>query len=207
MINEFFENKKNITNKKQFYLVKNHKVILSQGYNVIKNFLNHLRNDIEYCYKFILSCPPLDLQEISYFLTNNLYDNIFLNDLSDELLCIIYRCLENEINTISNPQLFLENTNLKILFDALSKNTQIKYFFHLILSPIIEKIENKNHEKFYLNINEIIDEYNNNIENNFYNYIFSEKNIENKKKEFNDKYLSDLSKKELENLIEKKNDI
>ena len=101
----------------------------------------------------------------------------------------------------------MENTNLKILFDALSKNTQIKYFFHLILSPIIEKIENKNHEKFYLNINEIIDEYNNNIENNFYNYIFSEKNIENKKKEFNDKYLSDLSKKELENLIEKTNDI
>ena len=207
MINEFFENKNNKTNKKKFYLVKNHRVILSQGYNVIRNFLNHLRTDLEYCYKFIINCNPLDLQEISFFFTNNLFDNIFLNDLSDELLCIIYRCLEKEINTISGPQFFLEDSNVKILFDALSKNPQIKYFFHLILSPIIEKIENKNQEKFLLNINEIIDEYNNNKENYFYSNIFSQKNIENKNKEFIDKYFKDISKKDLKNLIENTNDI
>ena len=207
MINEFYENKKNINNKKNFYLVENPKVILSQGFNVIRNFLNHLRTDLEYCYKFIINCNPLDLQEISFFFTNNLFDNIFLNDLSDELLCIIYRCLEKEINTISGPQFFLEDSNVKILFDALSKNPQIKYFFHLILSPIIEKIENKNQEKFLLNINEIIDEYNNNKENYFYSNIFSQKNIENKNKEFIDKYFKDISKKDLKNLIENTNDI
>ena len=207
MINEFYENKKNINNKKNFYLVENPKVILSQGFNVIRNFLNHLRTDIEYCYKFIINCNPLDLQEIAFFLTNNLFDNIFLNDLSDELLCIIYRCLENEINTISGPQFFLEDSNLKILFDALSKNPQIKYFFHLILSPIIEKIENKSHERFFLNINEIIDEYNNNKEKYIYSNIFSQNNIEKKNKEFIEKYFTDISKKDLENLIQNTNDL
>jgi hypothetical protein len=103
MINEFFENKTNIDKKKNLVLVENTGVFISQGLPVIVNFLNSLREDLEYCYKFIINCEPQNLKNLSYFFINNLFENIFSNNFSDELLSVIYRCLENEINNISGP--------------------------------------------------------------------------------------------------------
>ena len=163
MINEFFENKKNIDKKKNLVLVEYTGVFISQGLPVIINFLNSLRNDLEYCYKFIINSEPQNLKKLSYFFINNLFDNIFSNNLSDELLSVIYRCLENEIKNVSGPEKFLENSNLQILFEGLIVNPRIKYFFHLILTPIINKIENRFYEKCFINIFDIIDDYNKNI--------------------------------------------
>ena len=208
MINEFFENKTNIDKKKNLVLVENTGVFISQGLPVIVNFLNSLREDLEYCYKFIINCEPQNLKNLSYFFINNLFENIFSNNFSDELLSVIYRCLENEINNISGPENFLENSNLKILFEGLIINPRIKYFFHLILTPIIEKIENKFHEKLFINIFEIINDFENNIEQYNDNTIFSENNNQEKvNKEFNDKYMSDLSKNDLQNLYEQEKDL
>ena len=87
-------------------------------------------------------------------------------------------------------------------------NPRIKYFIHLILFPIIEKIENKFYEKWYINIFEIINDLDNKKLQYNDKYIFSEKNEQEKiNKEFNDKYLSGLSKDDLQNLYEKENDL
>ena len=208
MINEFFENKKNIDKKKNLVLVEYTGVFISQGLPVIINFLNSLRNDLEYCYKFIINSEPQNLKKLSYFFINNLFDNIFSNNLSDELLSVIYRCLENEIKNVSGPEKFLENSNLQILFEGLIVNPRIKYFFHLILTPIINKIENRYYEKCFINIFDIIDDYNKNIEQFNDNEIFYNQNIQEKiNKKFNDIYMRDISKNDLQNLYEKEEDI
>ena len=145
---------------------------------------------------------------MSYFFINNLFDNIFSNNLSDELLSVIYRCLENEIKNVSGPEKFLENSNLQILFEGLIVNPRIKYFFHLILTPIINKIENRYYEKCFINIFDIIDDYNKNIEQFNDNEIFYNQNIQEKiNKKFNDIYMRDISKNDLQNLYEKEEDI
>ena len=132
---------------------------------------------------------------------NNLFDDIFNYHLTDELLSIIFRCLEKEINDISGPENFLENSKCRILFEGLFNNPKIKYFFHLILSPIVENIENKNYDKWILNINEIINDLNKNLNEYEAKGIFSEKNNqEEKNKEFNEKYFSDVTKNYLEDL-------
>ena len=204
---EFLENKKHLEEKKKYYLVENSGVFISQGLPVVLNFINSFRKDLEFCFQFIMYCQPSDLKQISNFLMNNLFDDIFNNHLTDELLSIIFRCLEKEINEISGPEKFLENSKCRILFEGLFNNPKIKYFFHLIVSPIVENIENKNYDKWILNINEIINDLNNNLNEYEAKGIFSEKNNqEQKNKEFNEKYFSDVTKNYLEDLLEKTND-
>ena len=207
MINEFLENRKNLEKKNKFFLVQNTGIFISQGFSVLTNFINILRKDLEFCFQFIMNADPFDLKGISYFLMNNLFDDIFNNNLTDELLSIIYRCLEKEINDSFSHENFLENSKCRILLEGLFNNPKIKYFFHLILSSIIEKIENKNYDKWILNINDIIIDLNNNLDKYEEKGIFSERNNqENKNKEFNEKYLNDVTKNYLEDLLEKTND-
>ena len=207
VINEFLENRKNLEKKNKFFLVQNTGIFISQGFSVLTNFINILRKDLEFCFQFIMNADTLDLKGISYFLMNNLFDDIFNNNLTDELLSIIFRTLEKEINDSFSHENFLENSKCRILLEGLFYNPQIKYFFHLILSPIIEKIENKNYDKWILNINDIIIDLNNNLDKYEEKGIFSERNNqENKNKEFNEKYFNDVTKNYLEDLLEKTND-
>ena len=119
------------------------------------NFFKILRNDLELFYKTLSSANNIQLKNISSFIINNFYDNIFSDKPSDELLTIIFKFLENEINNISQPENFLENTSCRFLLEGLFKNPEIKFFFNNLITPIVEEIEENSCEKWFLSISEI----------------------------------------------------
>ena len=170
------------------------------------NFFKILRNDLELFYKTLSSANNIQLKNISSFIINNFYDNIFSDKPSDELLTIIFKFLENEINNITQPENFLENTSCRFLLEGLIKNPEIKFFFNNLLTPIVEEIEENSCEKWFLSISEIkldLDE-----NKNLYiskGIIHNELKDNNTKNEF-EKYIFNISKSDLEALLNKTED-
>ena len=170
------------------------------------NFFKILRNDLELFYKTLSSANNIQLKNISSFIINNFYDNIFSDKPSDELLTIIFKFLENEINNITQPENFLENTSCRFLLEGLIKNPEIKFFFNNLLTPIVEEIEENSCEKWFLSISEIkldLDE-----NKNLYiskGIIHNELKDNNTKNEF-EKYIFNINKSDLEALLNKTED-
>ena len=170
------------------------------------NFFKILRNDLELFYKTLSSANNIQLKNISSFIINNFYDNIFSDKPSDELLTIIFKFLENEINNISQPENFLENTSCRFLLEGLFKNPEIKFFFNNLLTPIVEEIEENSCEKWFLSISEIKLDLEEN--KNLYiskGIIHNELKDNNTKNEF-EKYIFNISKSDLEALLNKTED-
>ena len=170
------------------------------------NFFKILRNDLELFYKTLSSANNIQLKNISSFIINNFYDNIFSDKPSDELLTIIFKFLENEINNISQPENFLENTSCRFLLEGLFKNPEIKFFFNNLLTPIVEEIEENSCEKWFLSISEIKLDLEEN--KNLYiskGIIHNELKDNNTKNEF-EKYIFNINKSDLEALLNKTED-
>ena len=202
MIAEFLENKKIIGKKKKLILVQNSGIFLIQSLPTILNFFKILRNDSETLYNVLLNATHIQMKQISSLIMNNLYNDIFSDKPSDELLSLIYRFLQNEINNIKDSESFLENSSCKFLFEGLFNNAEIKFFFNNLLKTIVDDIEKKHYfEKWNLNISEL--KHNLEINKNLYitNGIFNNLNND----EF-DKYIKDISKKDLEDLLNKTED-
>jgi hypothetical protein len=203
MISEFLENKKNNGKKKKLILVQNTGIFLIQSLPTILNFLKILRFDSETFYNILLYATHEQIKQISSFIINNFYYDIFSDKPSDELLCLIYRFLKNEINNIKESESFLENSSCRFLFEGLFNNPEIKFFFNNLLKTIVDEIEIKNSfEKWNLNISDL----KLNLETNqiiiINNGIFNRNSNNN---EF-DKYINDISKKDLEDLLNKTED-
>ena len=203
MICEFLENKKNIGKKKKLILVQNSGIFLIQSLPTILNFFKILRFDSESLYNLLSYATHHQIKQISSLIMNNFYYDIFSDKPSDELLSLIYRFLENEINDIKDSGAFLENSSCRFLFEGLFNNPEIIFFFNNLLKTIVHDIENKYYfEKWNLNISELKKhlEINRNLYIN--NGIFNENSNNN---EF-DKYIKDISKKDLEDLLNKTED-
>ena len=202
MIAEFLENKKIIGKKKKLILVQNSGIFLIQSLPTILNFFKILRTDSETLYNVLLNATHIQMKQISSLIMNNLYNDIFSDKPSDELLSLIYRFLQNEINNIKDSESFLENSSCKFLFEGLFNNAEIKFFFNNLLKTIVDDIEKKYYfEKWNLNISEL--KHNLEINKNLYitNGIFNNLNTN----EF-DKYIKDISKNDLEDLLNKTED-
>ena len=202
MICEFLENKKIIGKKKKLILVQNSGIFLIQSLPTILNFFKILRTDSETLYNVLLNATHIQMKQISSLIMNNLYNDIFSDKPSDELLSLIYRFLQNEINNIKDSESFLENSSCKFLFEGLFNNAEIKFFFNNLLKTIVDDIEKKYYfEKWNLNISEL--KHNLEINKNLYitNGIFNNLNTN----EF-DKYIKDISKNDLEDLLNKTED-
>ena len=196
----------NIGNKKKLELIQHPGIFLIQSLPTTMNFFKILRNDLELFYKTLSSANNIQLKNISSFIINNFYDNIFSDKPSDELLTIIFKFLENEINHIPQPENFLENTSCRFLLEGLFKNPEIKFFFNNLLTPIVEEIEENSCEKWFLSISEIKLDLEEN--KNLYiskGIIHNELKDNNTKNEF-EKYIFNINKSDLEALLNKTED-
>ena len=164
--NLLFEGKKSNINS---YLVREELgTIFHDATDPIKNLFFIFRNNYDYLTKLISLIKPEDFIENNNYiislvelLNNNFYENILIpNPEQKELLILIYKLLENEINSLSaiNPDNFLkENSFMGMFLSSFAKKQEILGYFSMILNPLILSIdEDDSKDYFDMSINNII---------------------------------------------------
>ena len=164
--NLLFEGKKSNINS---YLVREELgTIFHDATDPIKNLFFIFRNNYNYLTKLISLIKPEDFIENNNYinslvelLNNNFYENILIpNPEQKELLILIYKLLENEINCLStiNPDNFLkENSFMGMFLSSFAKKQEILGYFSMILNPLILSIdEDDSKDYFDMSINNII---------------------------------------------------
>jgi hypothetical protein len=122
----------------------------------IVKFFHFLRMNQDLIYNILIHATSKEQRNIlSSLVVEFMYENIFSSvSISNELLILIYRTLEYEINNLNDmnaPHLFLnENSSInKYLFKHLFTNTEIKIFMLKLLNKINELNQNKNNKELY----------------------------------------------------------
>ena len=114
----------------------------------IEAFFLCLRKDTEIIYKILTGLTLNEIQLISSLIMNNFYENIISPyKTEDELLILIYRLLELEINFLNSKKdfnVFLQNNTCGILLKQLCSKIEVQEFFGNILEDILSRIENQN---------------------------------------------------------------
>ena len=136
--------------------------------DAIKNLFFILRNNYDYITKLISLIKPEDyiknisnINSLVELLNNNFYENILIpNPEQKELLILIYKLLQNEINSLGsiNPENFLkQNSFMGIFLSSFAKKQEILGYFSMILNPLILSIdEDDSKDYFDMSINNII---------------------------------------------------
>ena len=127
-----------------------------------------MRNNYDYITKLISLIKPEDyiknisnINSLVELLNNNFYENILIpNPEQKELLILIYKLLQNEINSLGsiNPENFLkQNSFMGIFLSSFAKKQEILGYFSMILNPLILSIdEDDSKDYFDMSINNII---------------------------------------------------
>ncbi len=159
---------------KNIFFKKNAEEIFLKSLKPINDFLFIFRNNYDYVIQLIElieleneknnnNSNDGDNKYNNYYYKNSIielfcnqfYDNILIpNPEQEELLILIYKLIEREINNINEPSLdtFLnENTFLGKFINYLMRKPEIKIFLSRLLSPLIIYIENEN-ETFDISI-------------------------------------------------------
>ena len=114
----------------------------------IDAFFMCLRKDPEIIFKILTGLSKNDVETISYFIMNNFYENILSPyKTEDELLSLIFRLLQLEINFLKSKNdfdSFLQNKTCGILLKQLCNRIEVKEFFGMVLEDILSRIENQN---------------------------------------------------------------
>ena len=145
----------NITQEKKnkYELQESTPKYLSQCNDYITKFLLCLRDLPELMFKVIMNSNNNEVKEcLKTFLNEYFYENILSsNYLEDEYLSLLYRLLKIEINSFKGNSIqfyetFLNENKVGIILEGLIKKIDIKFYFNIILKPIIEHLENKEEE-------------------------------------------------------------
>ena len=180
MLFNFFQKEKG---KKLFNYIPLEKSIkyFGSSYLYIKDFIIYIRKSPNIMKKIIKYAEKKDLDDsFIYFISNNFYNDIFINDeISEDFLILFENLLAEEINNLNNIEDFgkiLNESNCFTLLNGLNYNNYIKKYFDYVLSDIILKYENSGNYKNKL-IFIINDLYFNNLneDNNDKNNIKKEK--------------------------------
>ena len=98
----------------------------------IDAFFMCLRKDPEIIFKILTGLSKNDVETISYFIMNNFYENILSPyKTEDELLSLIFRLLQLEINFLKSKNdfdSFLQNKTCGILLKQLCNRIEVKEF-------------------------------------------------------------------------------
>jgi hypothetical protein len=108
---------------------------------------------------------------LASLIVNNFYENILSsNYIEDNLMYVLALMIKEEINNLENlndPELFLnEDSRCGYLLYELRRKNDIQYFFKTVILNAIDDLEVLSSKKFNLNIQEIVDNFKNNNENN-----------------------------------------
>jgi NADH:ubiquinone oxidoreductase subunit len=150
-MNLYFNNILSIKEKKEFKYINSDEISkhFNTCYLVIKDFWKELYNNKELVYK-LMKFSKIDELINSYlniFFMQNFYINLFSysDGFPNELYFLINRLLKDlidRINTTSEYSAAFEESVLSYLIDGMILNDNVRCFFNLILSDIIEQYEN-----------------------------------------------------------------
>ena len=139
--------------KNKYELQENTPKYLSQCNDYITKFLLCLRDIPELMYKVVLNSSIMEVKNsLKLFLNEYFYENILSsNYLEDEYLSLLYRLLKIEINSLKGNsvqsfEMFLNENKIGIILEGLIKKIDIKFYFNIILKPLVEHLENKEEE-------------------------------------------------------------
>ena len=160
----FFTLKRLVKSKnygKKFELVENNSEQLKDLNNYIPKLLTYLWEDPKLMSNFIMNSNIDDIKDtISYFITNNFYENILsFNYLQENLMYVISILCKKEIselNSTNEVKGFLENSPCGCLLEQLINKIDIKSYFNNLLKDIMEGIELKCSDKeMYFSVTDI----------------------------------------------------
>ena len=151
MMNLYFNNILSIKEKKEFKYINS--VETSKHFNtcylIIKDFWKELYNNKEMVYKIMKFSKKDELisSYLNIFFMQNFYINLFSysDGFPNELYYLIHKLLKDiisRINTSSEYSAAFDESVLSYLFDGMVLNDNVRSFFNLILSDIIEQYEN-----------------------------------------------------------------
>ena len=114
----------------------------------VSKIMIFLRKYQDYLYKILIDCKSdKEKRTMSNLVANYFYTNIFsANSIEEEYLFMLYRLLKKEIESLTHtnvPEKFLNNSICSHLLQYLICNDDIKVYFGKILNEIIDKIDNK----------------------------------------------------------------
>ena len=216
---EIYNKKIEINNKINSYLkqkncecvlidLKNEDAEILKQLNIyVVNLMRYLWEDPKLVVNLLSTADKNDVREnLSSLILNNFYENILSpNYIEDHLLYILSLLLKNEINNINSMNdfsLFLDDTPCGILLQQLTNKKDIQTFFKIIISKIVENLETNCYNielKFNLTkIEESIEKREKAMKNkNLENFIkkFTKRKSENIRNSLGDKdILADLEK-------------
>ena len=168
-------------------------------------------------FKIIQKSTTVDAEKcLSNFLINNCYENILSPSyIEDELLCLILRSLRFQIDQLKNINeinKFLSYSSCGKILGGLVLKNDVQSYFNLIFKNIIEKIENKTENRSWNfnigEINKVIKEKKNNHKkkennNSLSDFLYDEKEQQENNEIFLRKYIPDLTRKELMEILKK----
>jgi len=139
--------------KNKYELQENTPKYLSQCNDYITKFLLCLRDLPELMFKVVMNSSIMEVKNcLKLFLNEYFYENILSsNYLEDEYLSLLYRLLKIEINSlkgnaIQSLEMFLNDNKIGLILEGLIKKIDIKFYFNIILKPLVEHLENKEEE-------------------------------------------------------------
>ena len=181
--------------------------ILKQLNIYIVNLMKYLWEDPKLVVNLLSTADKNDIREnLSLLILNNFYENILSpNYIEDHLLYVLSLLLKDEINNINSVNdfsLFLNDTSCGILLQQLTNKKDIQTFFKIIILKIVENLETNYYNielKFNLaKIEESIEKREKTMKNkNLENFVkkFTKRKSENIRNSLGDKdILADLEK-------------
>ena len=195
-MNQVFEK-----NDKIFEFCENSSVILRDLNTYTPSLINELWKKPKLVASIIEHSDINALREhLAPFFANNFYENILSYDcIEDNLLYVLTLLMQSEINNlndINQKDKFLVNTPCGIMFEEIYKNVEVQMYLNKITKNAIENLENKYSTKQ-------IDFNLKNLANELNSILSNEMNIDNnKKEEFQQKYIKNLDESALEKIID-----
>ena len=151
MMNLYFNNILSINEKKEFKYINLDETSkhFNTCYLIIKDFWKELYNNKELVYKLMKFSKKDELinSYLNIFFMQNFYINLFSysDGFPNELYYLINKLLKDiisRINTTSEYSVAFEESILSYLIDGIILNDNVRSFFNLILSDIIDQYEN-----------------------------------------------------------------
>ena len=191
-----------------YELTEDENIILGDLYRYLTYLFNGLWKKPE-SVKLIIEKADIDVlkEHLAPFFVHNFYENIFsFNCIEENLLYVFTLLLQSEINNlkdINQLNQFLDDTTAGIMLEELYKKYEIQNYLNNITKDAIENLDKKFSEnKISFDPNEI------NIKIENMNVSNKMKENQNKKEDFNKKYLSNIDELSLKKIIEEnKNNI
>ena len=136
--------------KKKNFIIKEELPQINDVYKYIEDFLFLFRNDYDYIITLISLITDDDEEEnilsLAELFSVQFYENILIpNPGKEELLLLVFRLLENEINQMccnSIEEFLEEDSFLGKFINSLNKRPELSDFLYSILNPMIIEIEN-----------------------------------------------------------------